>query len=94
MDGTSLRCIHHMHQAFMSNAANWKKSCLFRQRTLRRLCVYTGFFFSTLVRILLALEKAGNLSFGHFYLSFFDFCPEFFVFFTEIPSIFAGNMGF
>ena len=51
-------------------------------------------FFLTLVRILLALEKAGNLSFGHFYLSFFHFYPEFFVFFTEIPSIFAGNMGF
>ena len=55
---------------------------------------YIRLFFSTLVRILLALEKAGNLSFGHFYLSFFHFCPEFFVFFTEIPSIFAGNMGF
>ena len=63
--------------------------CLFfGDQNIRRL------FFSTLVRILLALEKAGNLSFGHFYLSFFDFCPEFFAFFTEIPSIFAGNMGF
>ena len=51
-------------------------------------------FFLTLVRILLALEKAGNLSFGHFYLSFFHFYPELFGYLTEIPSIFAGNMGF
>ena len=55
--------------------------CLFfGDQNIRRL------FFSTLVRILLALEKAGNLSFGHFYLSFFSiFTLNFSVFSLKFP---------